>query len=564
MSILGIAMALADGFIPFIAGRFFDAIIKKNEILVLSSSYPAWAILLTIWALVQIISIVLNRVYSVFGSKVDNLIYADYISKAYSTLLYFPLKFHTERKTGEVQSSIQRAGNWLTEVVSNVIVTFAPQFISVIIGIGVSLFINFYLALILVIGIVVYVVLMFRLVKNTTGLNDKIWDAYSRAFQKGWEGLVNVQSIKQFAGENVFTKNVYHLFVDIAAKISREKDSIWNNIHAVQRGVVVVTQLVIFIVSVSLISSGKITLGDLLALNGYAALVFGPFTILGRNWQVIQSGLLAIEKTEVMLTSVKEVYDPKDAIRPKQIFGDIEFKDVVFGYGERKGDVLSGINFKVKRGMTVALVGSSGVGKSTLIELISAYYFPRKGKVLIDGIDTRKLPLNLLRSYIAIVPQEVVLFNDTVENNIKYGKLGAKKSEIEKSAKYAKADEFIDAFPKKYKQIVGERGIKLSVGQKQRIAIARAILKDAPILVLDEPTSALDSETERSLTETLKELMKGRTTFIIAHRLSTVRHSDLILVMKDGKIIESGSHDELMGKTDGEYKGLYEMHIGLY
>ena len=160
----------------------------------------------------------------------------------------------------------------------------------------------------------------------------------------------------------------------------------------------------------------------------------------------------------------------------------------------------------------------------------------------------------------------VVVFNiaDWVENNIKYGKLGAKRKEIKKAAKNAKADEFIDSFPKKYKQIVGERGIKLSVGQKQRIAIARAILKNAPILVLDEPTSALDSETEHSLTETLKELMIGRTTFIIAHRLSTVRHSDLILVMKDGKIIESGNHDELMNKKDGEYNRLYDLHIGLY
>ncbi|MFA5841551.1 MAG: ABC transporter ATP-binding protein [Candidatus Paceibacterota bacterium] len=564
MSVLGIIIAFADGFIPFIAGRFFDAIIKKNEIFTLAGSYPTWAIILALWALVQTVSIVVNRLYSMTGSKVDNLLYSEYMARGYSTLLLFPLKFHTERKTGEVASSLQRSASWLTQIVSNVIVTFAPQFISVIIGLGVSFFINFYLGLVLVIGIGIYVVLMFGLVRSAGWLNQKQWEAFSKAFEKGWEGLVNVQSVKQFAGENVFAKNIYHLFVNVAGQISRKREGVWNNIYAIQRGVVVATQFTIFVVSVALITNGIITLGDLLALNGYAGLVFGPFTILGRNWQTIQNGLLAIEKTEAIVTSEQEVYEPKNAIRPKQIFGDIEFKDVVFGYGDRKNNVLSGISFKVKRGMTVALVGGSGVGKSTLIELISAYYFPKKGKVLIDGIYTKKLPLSLLRSYIAIVPQEVVLFNDTVENNIKYGKLGAKKKEIEQAAKHAKANEFIDAFPKKYKQIVGERGIKLSVGQKQRIAIARAILKDAPILVLDEPTSALDSETERSLTETLKELMKGRTTFIIAHRLSTVRYSDLILVMKEGKIIESGNHDELMEKEGGEYRRLYEMHIGLY
>ena len=225
--------------------------------------------------------------------------------------------------------------------------------------------------------------------------------------------------------------------------------------------------------------------------------------------------------------------------------------------------MLDGLNFKVEQGERIAFVGKSGVGKSTTIDLVSGYYFPTKGEVLVDGHDTRKFDLIALRGGIAVVPQEPSLFNDTIMMNIKYGKLKATDSEVVEAAKKARAHEFIEELPEKYSQLVGERGIKLSVGQKQRIAIARAILRNPAILILDEPTSALDAETEKQIAESFDELMKGRTTFIIAHRLSTVRKADRIFVFEKGRIVEEGRHEDLAKLEGGFYKRLHDYQIGL-
>ncbi len=226
--------------------------------------------------------------------------------------------------------------------------------------------------------------------------------------------------------------------------------------------------------------------------------------------------------------------------------------------------MLKNINFQVNPGEVIALVGESGVGKSTLIDLLSGYNFARTGQVLIDSVNIKRLDLKKLRGQIAVVPQEVVLFSDTIETNIKYGNFDASRKEVEEAAKLAHALDFINRMPKKWKQIVGERGYKLSVGEKQRVAIARAILRDPKILILDEPTSALDAKSEKIIQESLEELMKNRTTFIIAHRLSTVRRADKILVFKDGEIVETGQHDELLKIENGVYRHLYELQIGLH
>ena len=226
--------------------------------------------------------------------------------------------------------------------------------------------------------------------------------------------------------------------------------------------------------------------------------------------------------------------------------------------------MLSHINFSVSPGEIVAFVGESGVGKSTAISLISGYYFPMKGDVLIDDVDTRKWNLAALRKHIAVVPQEVALFNDTIKVNIKYGTPDATDQEVQHAAKEAHIAEFIATLPNGYDTMVGERGIKLSVGQKQRVSIARAILRNPCILILDEPTSALDAKTEQIITKALERLMKGRTTFIIAHRLSTVRKASKIFVFEKGKIVETGTHDELIAKKGGTYQNLYHYQIGLH
>ena len=300
-----------------------------------------------------------------------------------------------------------------------------------------------------------------------------------------------------------------------------------------------------------------------MAFNGYAAIVFRPLAIIANNWDVVQNGLAAIDRAEKIIERAPELYTPENASILKNIRGDVEFRNVSFAYGKNRRMVLQDVIFDAKAGQSVALVGESGVGKSTLLDLVSGFYRPSRGRILIDGHDVGRLDLKFLRSQIAVVPQELLLFNDTIKANIRYGSFGASDAAIMTSAQRAHADEFIQKFPKKYNQLVGERGIKLSVGQKQRIAIARAILRDPKILILDEPTSALDARSEAIIQDSLRELMRGRTTFIIAHRLSTVRRADMILVLDKGRIVERGKHEELIKIPNGVYRKLYELQIGL-
>lgn len=343
-----------------------------------------------------------------------------------------------------------------------------------------------------------------------------------------------------------------------------ELSEIWNRLSFYQRFLVTLTQFSVYVISIYFIRIDVMTVGDLIIFNGYAAMIFGPFVRLGRDWQNLQNGITSIFRAESLLVEFpEENYEPENAVIMEEFKGDVLFKDVSFHYHKKSGQVLENISFHATPGMTIALVGQSGVGKTTLTEMISYYLHPTGGKILIDGHSIKNLNLNVLRSNIAVVPQEVTLFNDTVKNNIKYGRFSASDEEVASAARLAHADIFIQKFPKKYKQIVGEHGVKLSTGQKQRVAIARAILRDPKILILDEPTSALDAVSEKLITESLDTLMRGRTTFIIAHRLSTVRKADLILVFEAGQIVERGRHEELLKISDGAYRHLYELQIGL-
>jgi len=288
---------------------------------------------------------------------------------------------------------------------------------------------------------------------------------------------------------------------------------------------------------------------------GYISLAYRPFGMVADYYRTMRTGLTAIERARKLLKIEPEPYQRDKKL--KNIQGAIEFSNVSFGYQDHQ-KVLSDISFKVKPGEIVALVGESGVGKTTLADLISGYYWPSQGKIFVDGQDISKVSLKSLRENIALVPQEITLFNDTIKNNIRYGKTKATEQEIIEAARAAHAHEFIQKFPKKYEQLVGERGIKLSTGQKQRAAISRALLRNPKILILDEATSSLDSATEKLVQEALWRLIKGRTAFIIAHRLSTIQKADKIIVLEKGRIIEEGDHQELISKG-GVYQKLSEL-----
>jgi subfamily B ATP-binding cassette protein MsbA len=315
----------------------------------------------------------------------------------------------------------------------------------------------------------------------------------------------------------------------------------------------------ILIVGTSRIDQGAISAGDFTAFIVAMFYSFTPIKRLSRANVVIQQGLASFERIKEVLHTQPQIVDNPDASPLPQVQGHVEFDKVCFSYDETR-PVLFDVSFEIKSSEMVALVGLSGSGKTTIINLLSRFYEPSAGTILIDGVDIRKVTLASLRSQIGLVTQELVLFNDTVRNNIAYGLEETPMDEIISSAEAAEAHEFISQLPHGYETIIGERGALLSSGQRQRLAIARALLKNPPLLILDEATSALDSESERLIQAALANVLKNRTSIVIAHRLSTIRNADTILVVDRGTIAERGTHQKLIGQ-DGIYKKLYELQF---
>lgn len=561
LSILGVAAAAANGFVPYLTGRFLDALIQPHVIFTGIGPVPAWAVLLSLWAFIQIlangVSWINDRISSVFNLELE----AGMQARSFAHLLVLPLQFHKTHRAGEISENMSRASYQLRDM-AQTFLSLAPQLLTIIIGIVISFSLNATLAGVLLAGTGVYLLILVRLIPGLNKNTQEAHQLWNRAYGDAYDAYANIQTVKHAGAEEYEQGRIQSSYFSKIIPLWTKIDRTWNNIGFAQRVIVTATQGVIFLVSVYLIAQGRLTIGELIAFNAYAGMIIGPFVSLGNQWQSIQRGLVGIARAELVFGSDPEAYAPPDAVRLPEVRGEVEFRDVEFSYDSGQ-EVLRGMSFHTKPGEVVALVGETGAGKSTTVDLVSGYYFPTAGQVLVDGHDLAKVDLRDWRGAIAVVPQEVVLFNASVKDNIRYGRLEATDEEVIEAAKRAQAHLFIEAFPEKYEQEVGERGVKLSVGQKQRIAIARALLRDPKILILDEPTSALDSQTERLITKSLEELMKNRTTFIIAHRLSTVRKADRILVLVAGKVAEQGTHQELMAIEGGVYRRLYELHIGL-
>ena len=559
LSIFGLLNATAQAFVPLIAGKIFDAIVKISQNPM--AALAPFISLLIVWATLQIASNIISWWTGFQNDKLSTLLLAEYTAEGFSRLFEMPIAFHTMQKQGDTSDRINRAANWLDQIVGNVLLSLLPSFLSIGVALVITYFINWQLTLVLIAAIVIYAGILWSAVPQLSGLQKKMHRAWNRAYGDAHDALGNIREIKQAATEKLERKKIRRNYIDRAAQFWVDMNTIFARLTFLQKMLVSLTQLSIFVISIFFVRNGTLTPGGLVAFNGYAAMILGPFVLLGQQWQTIQNGLVAIVRADKLLSQPIENYSPAGGVSPAKLAGDVEFRDVRFSY-KSNGETLKGISFHAHTGQKIALVGESGVGKTTIIDLLSGFYFPQKGKILIDGTDIKKMNLRNYRSHIGIVPQEPALFNDTIEANIRYGNPGKSTDEMVTACKEAYAQEFIEAFPKKYKTIVGWRGVKLSIGQKQRIALARAFLRSPDILVLDEPTSALDAKSEHLIKASLEKLMHGRTTFIIAHRLSTVREVDLILVLKDGAIVEQGTHDALVKMPNGIYRGLYEMQTG--
>ncbi len=564
LSVLEILTAIGNGVVPYITGRFFDGLITPRMlVLPYAGSVPFWEALIAAWVVIQVFVSGVSWVIDRRTRRLTTELEAGIQARAYAHLLTVPLGFFKKARAGEITETISRAA-WMLSALTGTITSLAPQFLTILIGIVISFLILPQLALLMVAGIALYVVILVAILPATSRVQMEAFNIWNRTAGDAQDAYANFQTVKQAGAEAYEGERIRAGFHAKAIPLWYRLEVAWSNMTFAQRIIVAGVQGLILLFSVYYVTSGAITIGELIAFNAYAGMIIGPFVALGNQWQTLQNGLVAVARVEKIFATPSEVYAPKDTEPLGVLQGNVGFKGVHFRYEPKGREILAGISFEARAGQSVALVGETGVGKSTTTELISGYYFPTEGTVEIDGHDIRRLSLTELRSQIAVVPQEVVLFNASIADNIRYGRPEASDEEVHRAAERAHADAFIAKFQNGYAQEVGERGVKLSVGQKQRIAIARAMLRNPRILILDEPTSALDPETEQYISKALEELMHGRTTFIVAHRLSTVRKANLILVLKDGKITERGTHEELLTLPNGIYRRLYELHIGLH
>ena len=548
--VLTIIFALASGAVPYIYGRLVDLVSSQSfSFLVLA--------LLGVWALTSLIAEIFRRVISLKGGFIGADSSADLVLEHAAHVINLPLGFHKEKRIGEVVSRITRAGDYLREIVENTLFWILPQFLAVAIGLVVMFLISWQLFL----GIVSIVVFSAAITLLRAPALIKKQKEVNKNFEQGMGNLndsfLNIQTIKSSGAENFQKEKIEESYKKKIASSLKEVLIVWENTVFFQELIFSLGFLLVFSYALFLLNSNKITFGVLVTFLGYLNLTRMPIRFLLWQWLFVQRGLTSIKRAREFLNIKSERYKKGKVL--KEIQGRVEFKKISFKY-PRKDLVLNGVSFLAHPYQKIALIGGSGEGKTTLVDLLSLYFKPIKGEILIDGINIKKLNLSFLRSIIAYVPQEIVLFNDTIKNNILYGRPDASDQEVKEAAKIANADHFINSLPKKYNTLVGERGIKLSTGQKQRLAIARAVIRNPKILVLDEATSSLDVKSEKIIQKAIENLTENKTTFIIAHRLSTVRKADKILVLEKGKIVEAGNHQELM-KKKGAYFKFYSLQF---
>jgi ATP-binding cassette, subfamily B, bacterial MsbA len=491
---------------------------------------------------------------------VSERILADIRTQIYTHLIGLPLTFFDNRRTGELVSRVTSDVTVIQTATTSSLTEILRQSMILVGGVTIIAITNPKLTAV-VLAIVPLVVLLTvfygRYVRRmSTKVQDKLADANSVLE----ETLSAIRIVQSFARES-FEQHRYRTKIMEALQTAMRRAMATGGFIAFIIFVVYSAIAAILWYGSRMVISGELTAGELTAFVLYTFVV--AFTIGGMAelYAQFQQAIGATRRVFEILDTKPEIKDRENARSLEKAQGRVQLEDVRFTYsGERTLEILKGVTIDARAGEIIALVGPSGAGKSTLVSLIPRFYEVSAGAVLIDSQDVRDLQLKDLREAIGMVPQETVLFGGTIRENIAYGKLEASDEEIEAAAQAANAHDFITEFPDGYDTIVGERGVKLSGGQRQRVAIARALLKNPAILILDEATSSLDSESERLVQEALEKLMQGRTTFVIAHRLSTVRRADRIVVLNEGRIVEEGTHEELLTKG-GLYKQLYEIQF---
>lgn len=480
----------------------------------------------------------------------------------YQRLISLPMTFFVNRRVGELNSRLASDISLLQDTLTTTIAEFLRQFILIIGGIAFLSLTSVKLTLIMlsVVPLLAIIAVIFgRYIRKVSrSVQDKIADS-NTIVEETLQGISNVKAFTNELFEVARYKKSTADIVQQALKGGKARGAFASFI------ILAIFGAIVFVIwyGVRMVNTGELSIGSMFQFVLYSVFVGASIGGIAELYASIQKAIGATERIfEIIDETAEDVVLDKQVLNAEKLHGNVVFESVQFAYPSRKEiEVLKNVSFIAKSGEQIAIVGPSGAGKSTLVSLLFRFYDPQQGAIIIDDKNIKDYPLTYLRSQMAVVPQDVLLFGGTIKENIAYGKPDATFEEIMEAAKKANAHTFIESFPDKYETLVGERGVKLSGGQRQRIAIARAVLKDPAILILDEATSSLDSESERLVQEALEKLMKGRTSIVIAHRLSTVKAADKIIVIDKGEVAEMGSHEELIKKENGIYRHLSSLQL---
>ncbi|MFQ5775904.1 MAG: ABCB family ABC transporter ATP-binding protein/permease [Kiloniellaceae bacterium] len=545
-----VAAKVANVYVPMILREAVNALSVPAEALV---AVPL--ALLLAYGLARIMALGFGELRDALFAKVAQNAIRRIALNTFRHLHALSLRFHLDRQTGGLSRAIDRGTKGIEFLLFFVLFNVLPTILEIALVCGILwVLFDWRFAAITAVTILGYVSVTFSITEWRIRLRRRMNEADNEANTKVIDSLLNYETVKYFGNEEHEARRYDSALRDYEQAAIRSRTSL-SILNVGQAAVVACGITAIMVLAARGIVDGRMTVGDFVMVNAYLIQLAMPLNLLGTVYREIKQSLIDLETMFELLRAPADVVDRPGATPLRVRGGEIVFEHVDFGYDPRR-PILKDVSFRVPAGRTVAIVGPSGAGKSTISRILFRFYDVTGGRVLIDGQDIRAVTQDSLRACIGIVPQDTVLFNDTVYYNIAYGNPAAGREEVERAARMARIHDFVQGLPDGYDTVVGERGLKLSGGEKQRVAIARTILKGPAILMFDEATSALDTKTEREIQKSLNEVSRDRTTLMIAHRLSTVVDADEILVLEDGRIVERGRHGALLARG-GVYAAMW-------